>query len=127
MPLKWMCTLAMILLLVSQAAAAGEADLQIKVLKPGAVVTVDRVVEDGKLIISADDAQKKPLLGLGAADFTITQAGVNNDVNLRLGGEEAFDPSAWTFQVGDKVWIKWTNPDSGNMTWGLEVGLALAS
>jgi len=75
MPLKWMCTLAMILLLVSQAAAAGEADLQIKVLKPGAVVTVDRVVEDGKLIISADDAQKKPLLGLGAADFTIMQAG----------------------------------------------------
>jgi hypothetical protein len=46
---------------------------------------------------------------------------------LRLGGEEAFDPSAWTFQAGDKVWIKWTNPDSGNMTWGLEVGLALAS
>jgi len=59
--------------------------------------------------------------------FTITQAGVNKDVNLRLGGDEAVDPSAWTFQAGDKVWIKWTNPDIGNMTWGLEVGLALAS
>ena len=59
--------------------------------------------------------------------FTITQAGVSKDVNLRLGGEEAVDPSAWTFQAGDKVWIKWTNPDSGNMTWGLEVGLAPAS
>ena len=59
--------------------------------------------------------------------FTITQAGVNKDVNLRIGGDDAVDPSAWTFQPGDKVWIKWTNPDSGNMTWGLEVGLALAS
>ena len=59
--------------------------------------------------------------------FTITQAGVNKDVNLRIGGDDAVDPSAWTFQPGDKAWIKWTNPDSGNMTWGLEVGLALAS
>ncbi|MFH1110149.1 MAG: hypothetical protein V1790_13285 [Planctomycetota bacterium] len=59
--------------------------------------------------------------------FTITQAGVNKDVNLRIGGNDAVDPSAWTFQPGDKVWIKWTNPDSGNMTWGLEAGLALAS
>jgi hypothetical protein len=59
--------------------------------------------------------------------FTITQAGVDKDVNLRLGDEEAVDPSAWTFQAGDRVWIKWTNPDSGNMAWGLEVGLALAS
>ena len=59
--------------------------------------------------------------------FTITQAGVNKDVNLRIGGDDAVDPSAWTFQPGDNVWIKWTNPDSGNMTWGLEVGLALAS
>jgi len=59
--------------------------------------------------------------------FTITQAGVGRDVNLRPGDEGAVDPSAWTFQAGDKVWIKWTNPDSGNMTWGLEAGLALAS
>ena len=59
--------------------------------------------------------------------FTITQAGVNKDVNLRIGGDDAVDPSAWTFQPGDKVWIQWTNPDGGNMTWGLEVGLALAS
>jgi len=59
--------------------------------------------------------------------FTITQAGTNKDVNLRIGGTDAEDPCAWTLQVGDKVWIQWTNPDSGNMTWGLEVGLALAS
>ncbi len=59
--------------------------------------------------------------------FTITQAGVNKDVNLRIGGDDAVDPSAWTFQPGDQVWIQWTNPQSGTMTWGLEVGLALAS
>ncbi len=59
--------------------------------------------------------------------FTVTQAGVGRDVNLRMGGEEMADPSAWTFQAGDAVWVQWTNPDSGNMTWGLEVGLALAS
>jgi len=59
--------------------------------------------------------------------FTITQAGVNKDVNLRLGDEMVVDPSAWVFQAGDRVWIKWTNPNSGNMTWGLEVGLVLAS
>ncbi len=59
--------------------------------------------------------------------FTIMQAGTGKDVNLRVGGSDAEDPCAWTFQAGDKVWIRWTNPDSGNMTWGLEVGLALAS
>jgi hypothetical protein len=37
------------------------------------------------------------------------------------------DPSPWTIDTGDSVNIKWTNPDSGNMTWGLECGFALAS
>lgn len=59
--------------------------------------------------------------------FTITQAGVDKDVHLRIGGGDTDDPSAWTFQATDSVRIQWTNPDSGNITWGLEVGLALAS
>jgi hypothetical protein len=59
--------------------------------------------------------------------FTITQAGINQDVNFRLGADEITEPSPWTFQAGDTIRIQWTNPDSGNMTWGLEVGLALAS
>ena len=59
--------------------------------------------------------------------FTVAMAGANRDVNLRIGGTDVEDPCAWTFQAGDKVWIQWTNPDSGNLTWGLEVGLALAS
>ena len=59
--------------------------------------------------------------------FTITQAGTNKDVHLRIGQGDTGEPSAWTFQPDDGVRIQWTNPDSGNITWGLEVGLALAS
>ena len=59
--------------------------------------------------------------------FRITQAGTNKDVHLRIGGGDTGDPSAWTFQALDSVRIDWTNPDSGNITWGVEVGLALAS
>ena len=59
--------------------------------------------------------------------FRITQAGTNQDVNFRIGADEVTEPSPWTFQAGDTVRIQWTNPDSGNMSWGLEVGLALAS
>ncbi len=59
--------------------------------------------------------------------FTVTKAGTSNDVNLRIGEGDTGEPSAWTFQAADTVRIQWTNPDSGNITWGLEVGLALAS
>lgn len=59
--------------------------------------------------------------------FTISAAGVSQDVHLRIGGGDTDDPSAWTFQAGDDVRVKWTNPNSGTMTWGLEVGLSLAS
>lgn len=59
--------------------------------------------------------------------FTLSAAGVGQDVHLRIGGGDTDDPSAWTFQAGDDVRVKWTNPDSGTMTWGLELGLSLAS
>ena len=59
--------------------------------------------------------------------FEITQTGTNKDVNLRIGAGDIYEPSPWTFQDGDQVRIQWTNPDTGNMTWGLEIGLALAS
>lgn len=69
--------------------------------------------------------------GAGAAYdtrlFTITQAGAGHDVNFRIGSDELFEPSPWTFQAGDAIQIQWANPDSGSMAWGLEVGLALAS
>lgn len=69
--------------------------------------------------------------GAGAAFdtrlFTIVQAGTGSDVHLRINANELSEPSAWAFQPGDAIRVTWTNPDAGNMTWGLEVGLALAS
>jgi hypothetical protein len=59
--------------------------------------------------------------------FTVIRAGVSRDVNLRIPAEESTDPSPWTFQPGDALRIQWTNPDPGNITWGLQVGLAIAS
>lgn len=59
--------------------------------------------------------------------FTISKAGVGRDVNFRIGHEENADPSAWTIQPGDAVRVQWTNPSPGNISWGLEVGLAMAS
>ena len=59
--------------------------------------------------------------------FTLTRAGINRDVHFRISSQESLDPSPWTFQVGDALRVQWTNPDSGNITWGLEVGLAVAS
>jgi hypothetical protein len=69
--------------------------------------------------------------GAGAAYdaclFTITKAGTNRDVNFRISAQESVEPSPWTFQAGDGVRIQWTNPDSGNIAWGLEVGFAIAT
>lgn len=59
--------------------------------------------------------------------FTVSLAGLNKDVHLRIGSGDTGEPAAWTFQSGDSIRIKWTNPDSGNITWGLEVGLTPAS
>ncbi len=57
---------------------------------------------------------------------TITAVGLGNDVNYRIDNDVNTDPSPWTFQIGDALRIEWTNPMSGTMTWGLEVGLAPA-
>lgn len=76
------------------------------------------------LTISLDSAQ-------GSAHdtllFTIIKAGTGRDVHLRIPADESRDPSPWTFQTGDSIRIQWTNADWGNTTWGLEVGLAIAS
>lgn len=59
--------------------------------------------------------------------YTIPAGGTGMDVNFRLPAQENAEPSSWVFQVGDAVRMGWVNPDSPNMTWGLEVGLAIAS
>jgi hypothetical protein len=58
------------------AISAEESALQIRVAKTGAMVTIDRVIENGKVLVSVVDAEKNPLLGLRADDFAVTQSGL---------------------------------------------------
>jgi outer membrane protein OmpA-like peptidoglycan-associated protein len=68
--------LMLIVLLVSGVAfAAGASDLKIEVAKPGATVKLDRVIKDGKLLVSVVGSDKSPLFGLNAGDFSITESG----------------------------------------------------
>jgi len=68
--------------------------------------------------------------GAGAAFdvrlFTVLLAGQDKDVNLRIEHAENVGPSPWTFQADDVLRVQWTNPDSGVMSWGVEVGLSVA-
>jgi outer membrane protein OmpA-like peptidoglycan-associated protein len=49
--------------------------LQVQAAKPGATVEVERVIGNDKVIVSAVDADQKPLLGLGVPDFAVSLAG----------------------------------------------------
>jgi len=73
--MKRMFLLLVTLLTCGVAFAAGEADLKITSLKPGATVKIDKVMKDDKLLINVVDAANKPLFGLTNADFSVTQAG----------------------------------------------------
>lgn len=68
--------LVLIALLVSGVAfAAGESELKVSVVNPGAKVIIDREIKYGKVLVSVDDAGNKPLLGLTVADFSVAQSG----------------------------------------------------
>ncbi len=55
-------------------------DLQVRTLKPGAKVVVDRMLGDDKAVVSVVDAGEKPVFGLGAGDFSVTQSGRTGDI-----------------------------------------------
>jgi len=74
MMLKRMLLVLMALLVSGVAFADGDAALKIRVAKPGATVVVDRVIKEGQVVVSVE-ADKNPLLGLSAVDFSITQSG----------------------------------------------------
>lgn len=59
--------------------------------------------------------------------LTVTGAGKDSDVHVKISADESSEPSPWSFEAADKVRIDWINPDSGNITWGLEVGLSPTS
>ena len=57
------------------AVAADNTELQVRTSKPGARVNVDRVVSDGKVVVSVFDTGENPIFGLGAGDFSVEQSG----------------------------------------------------
>jgi len=79
------------LLFVSQAFAVDQMALEIAVANPGAMVQVDRMVEEGKLVVSVEDTEKHPLLGLGLKDFIIKQGGRQATVTSVVPFAEEFD------------------------------------
>ncbi len=54
--------------------------------------------------------------------FTWQAVGASTDVFFRVGQDQA---AHWVFQDGDELVFEWTNPDSGNIQYGIELGLAL--
>lgn len=73
--LKSVLAAVMVCFLVRTANAAEAPVLQVQAAKPGAAVEVERVIGDDKVIVSAVDADQKPLLGLGVPDFAVSLAG----------------------------------------------------
>ena len=72
---KWILILLLGLLFVGQAFAADGTELQISASKPGAIVTVEKMIDDGKMLISVSDAANNPVLDLTTGDFVITGQG----------------------------------------------------
>ena len=50
--------------------------------------------------------------------------GIGAEGNLVIPPDELY---LWTFDADEAVTLTWTNPDSGNIGWGVEVGVAPAS
>jgi outer membrane protein OmpA-like peptidoglycan-associated protein len=71
-----LCAVLLVTLLyVSQAFAADVSELQVKASKPGAIVSVEQVINDGKVLISVSDASNNPMFGLTSNDFVVTEGG----------------------------------------------------
>ena len=52
--------------------------------------------------------------------FTLLQVGATKQIHLRV-PDDIID--VWMFGGGQEVVLEWTNPDTGNMRWAVEVGL----
>jgi outer membrane protein OmpA-like peptidoglycan-associated protein len=63
------------LLFSGQIFAAGGTELQVSASKPGNIVTVEREIDDGKVLLSVSDAAKNPMFGLTISDFVVTMGG----------------------------------------------------
>lgn len=52
--------------------------------------------------------------------WTFQARGTNTDLNFRVPEDQL---AHFVFQAGDVMVLTWTNPDTGNITWGAEVAL----
>ncbi|AJF06613.1 OmpA family protein [Geoalkalibacter subterraneus] len=68
-------TLLMFFLLCATGFAQETEDLTIASTHPESTVSLERFLEEGKILVRVADAEEEPVLGLGAEDFTITQFG----------------------------------------------------
>jgi outer membrane protein OmpA-like peptidoglycan-associated protein len=75
MQLKRLSTL-LVALAVSGTTFAAEppSGLQIRTTRPGASLTFEKSLADGKVLVSVLDAKQEPVLGLTAQDFEVTRA-----------------------------------------------------
>ena len=63
------------MLFFGQAFAADVSELRVKASKAGAVVTVEREIDDGKVLLSVSDTANNPMFGLTGSDFVVTEGG----------------------------------------------------
>lgn len=108
----WLC-----LALCAQAAVAADPALEIRTLKPGATLTVDRLIGDDKALISVSDAGRQPLLGLGGPDFAVRRGVRNATVT-------AVQPLAESLDVPRHLVLVLDNSDSMRQRHAVEALLA---
>ena len=94
-----------LLLVLGWPAAVPGADLRITAVKPGALVSVDRLIGDDKALLSVADAGGTPLTGLGIPDFAVSRGEVPATVT-------AVQPIAESLEVPRHIVMVLDNSDS---------------
>jgi len=89
--IKRIFVLIIALLTSGTAMAAGGSDLHIMSSKTGTTVNVDRVLDDGKIVVSVLDSKDNPVFGLSSGDFTVTQSGRKAEIISALPLAESLD------------------------------------
>ncbi len=105
------------LLLVGHGLTAGGNDLLIKVNKPGANVTIERVVDDSSVLLTVSDSAKNPLFGLTIDDFVVTAEG-------RTARIVSVQPVAESLEVPRHIVLVLDNSDSMEQRNAVEALLA---
>lgn len=79
------------LLIAGQTFAADGTDLQVKSTRKDAIVAVERVIDDGRVMLSVSDSAKNPIFGLTVSDFVVTAEGRTARITSVKPIEESLD------------------------------------